>query len=443
VDDFEHYLARLRAWPGYVEQQIANLRIGLERGMTVPRVTLEGYEATITPHLVEDITRSAFWPPFAALPSTLPEGERERLRAEGESAVRDAVVPGYQALLEFLVDEYRPGARLTLAARELPDGEAYYRHLVRYFTTLDLTPEQVHETGLREVERIRNEMVAIQREVGFEGSFAAFLESLRGDPRFFASSPRELLEKASYIAKRADGVLPSLFRTLPRLPYTVEPVPEHIAPKYTAGRYVQAAQGTGEPGKYWVNTQRLETRTLYTLTALTLHEAVPGHHLQVALAHEATEVPPFRRFDYVDAFGEGWGLYAEYLGVEAGLYETPYDRFGRLTYEMWRACRLVVDTGIHWYGWSRQQVIDYLSERTALSLHEISTETDRYISWPAQALAYKTGELEIKRLRRRAEEALGDRFDVRAFHDAVLGSGSVPLQVLELQVEDHIASAGR
>jgi uncharacterized protein (DUF885 family) len=263
---------------------------------------------------------------------------------------------------------------------------------------------------------------------------AAFLQHLRTDPRFYARTPEELLKEAAYIAKRMDGKLPSLFGRLPRQPYGVAPVPDHIAPKYTAGRYVGAPPGSTQPGYYWVNTYALENRPLYTLTALTLHEAVPGHHLQTALAQELEQLPPFRRFAYVNAFGEGWGLYSEWLGIEAGMYGDPYEQFGRLTYEMWRACRLVVDAGIHAMGWTRDQVMQYLASHTALSLHEIRTETDRYISWPGQALAYKMGELTIRRLRREAEAALGGQFDVRAFHDVVLGSGTVPLDVLEEQV---------
>jgi uncharacterized protein (DUF885 family) len=284
-------------------------------------------------------------------------------------------------------------------------------------------------------------MNTVMKSVGFTGDFAAFLQFLRTDPRFYAKTPEELLEKASRIAKRVDGKLPSLFKTLPRLPYTVEPVPDEIAPKYTSGRYVPPAEGSTQPGIYWVNTYMLQSRPLYNLTALTLHESVPGHHLQGALSRELGDVPQFRRFTYLSAFGEGWGLYCEWLGVEAGMYDDPYSNFGRLTYEMWRACRLVVDTGIHSMGWTRQQAIDYMATRTALPLHEVETEVDRYISWPGQALAYKLGELKIKELRKRAEQALGTRFDVREFHDVVLGSGSVPLSVLEENVDRWIKAS--
>jgi uncharacterized protein (DUF885 family) len=311
---------------------------------------------------------------------------------------------------------------------------------VRHFTTLDHGPDAIHALGLAEVARIRGEMDGIIEEVGFEGTYAEFLDFLRTDRRFYAETPEDLLERAAWIAKTMDGKLPALFLTLPRLPYTVEPVPEHIAPKYTAGRYVSPPKGSTRPGIYWVNTYDLPSRPLYTLEALTLHEAVPGHHLQGALAQELEDLPDFRQYSYLSAFGEGWGLYSEWLGIEAGFYQDPYSDFGRLTYEMWRACRLVVDTGVHALGWSRQRALDFMAANTALSLHEVSTEIDRYITWPAQALAYKMGEIEIRRLRAKAEGELGQRFDVRRFHDAVLSNGSVPLPVLAEQIDAFIAA---
>ncbi|HEX6200428.1 MAG TPA: DUF885 domain-containing protein [Thermoanaerobaculia bacterium] len=439
-EDYENYLARLRELPRYFGEQVANMRIGLERGMTLPRVVLDGYETTISSHVVDDATESVFWAPFESFPVGVPAGERDRLRAAGREAIGTAVVPAYRSFHRFFVDEYVPGARETLGASELPGGDEYYAYLVRHFTTLDVTPREVHDTGLREVERIRAEMDAVIEEAGFEGTFDEFLEFLRTDPRFYPETGEELLKQAAWIAKRMDGELPSLFKTLPRLPYGVEPVPDHMAPKYTAGRYVGAPKGSTQAGTYWVNTYDLPSRTLYTLEALTLHEAVPGHHLQNALAQELEELPDFRQYNYISAFGEGWGLYSERLGLEAGFYTDPYSNFGRLTYEMWRACRLVVDTGLHAMGWTRQQAMDYLAERTALSLHEVRTETDRYISWPGQALAYKMGEHKIRELRARAEEALGEAFDVREFHDTVLLHGSVPLPVLEENVERWIAA---
>jgi uncharacterized protein (DUF885 family) len=438
VKDYENYISRLKAWPRYVREQIALMRLGLKSGMTVPRATLEGYDNSIVAHVVDDPTKSVFWEPFVKFPAAV-ASDQERLRSEGRDAIMNGAVVGYREFLDFFRNEYLPGARATLAASELPNGRAYYQHKIREFTTLDLTHDEIHKIGLSEVDRISAEMDAVMKQVGFQGDRAAFFEFLRTDPRFYAKTPEELLSRAAWIAKRIDGKLPSLFKTLPRLPYTVEPVPADIAPKYTSGRYVGAPQGSTRPGIYWVNTYMLQSRPLYNLEALTLHEAVPGHHLQIALSRELTGLPNFRRFSYISAFGEGWGLYCEWLGLEAGFYTDPYSNFGRLTYEMWRACRLVVDTGIHSMGWTRQQAIDYMATRTALPLHEVETEVDRYISWPGQALAYKLGELKIKELRKRAEQALGPRFDLREFHDVVLGSGAVPLSVLESNVDRWIA----
>ncbi|HEY8182616.1 MAG TPA: DUF885 domain-containing protein [Thermoanaerobaculia bacterium] len=439
VKDYENYISRLKAWPRYVREQIALMRLGLKSGMTVPRATLEGYDNSIAAHVVDDPTKSVFWEPFAKFPTAVPASEQERLRSEGRDAITNGAVVGYREFLDFFRNEYLPGARTTIGASEMPNGRAYYQHKIREFTSLDLKPDEIHKIGLREVDRISAEMDAVMKQVGFQGDRAAFFEFLRTDPRFYAKTPEELLSRAAWIAKRIDGKLPSLFKTLPRLPYTVEPVPADIAPKYTSGRYVGAPQGSTRPGIYWVNTYMLQSRPLYNLESLTLHEAVPGHHLQISLSRELTGLPNFRRFSYISAFGEGWGLYCEWLGLEAGFYTDPYSNFGRLTYEMWRACRLVVDTGIHSMGWTRQQSIDYMATRTALPLHEVETEVDRYISWPGQALAYKLGELKIKELRKRAEQALGPRFDLREFHDEILGSGAVPLSVLDSNIDRWIA----
>ena len=326
----------------------------------------------------------------------------------------------------------------NIGASDLPDGVAYYQYCINHFTTLDLTPYEVHNLGLQEVDRIKSEMIAIIEQVGFNGSFQDFLKYLRTDPRFYANTPEELLKEASFIAKRMDAQLPKLFKSLPSLPYGVQAVPVHIAPKYTSGRYVGAPKGSTEPGYYWVNTYALDKRPLYNLEALTLHEAVPGHHLQNAIAQELENLPNFRQYLYLSAFGEGWGLYSEWLGLEVGFYTDPYSNFGRLTYEMWRACRLVVDTGIHAFGWTRAEVIEYLTSRTALPIHEITTETDRYISWPGQALSYKIGELKIKELRSYAESILQENFDVRRFHDAILSNGSIPLDILESQLKTWV-----
>jgi uncharacterized protein (DUF885 family) len=438
VKDYENYLARLRGWPLLVDELLQTMREGMRRGMTPPAVTLAGFADTAAAHVVEDPRQSELYGAFQRMPSTIPATEQQRLQADGLTVVAEAVIPGYRKLHQFLALEYIPGCRQTLAAHALPGGEDFYAREVKYFTTLPLGAEAIHQTGIREVARIRSEMDAVIRQTGFRGSFAEFLRSLRTDPRFRPTSAEDLLQRAAWICKRMDGKLPAFFTRLPRQPYTVEPVPDSIAPKYTAGRYVEAPRDGTRPGIYWVNTFALPTRALYSLEALTLHEAVPGHHLQIALAAEAEGLPAFRRSVYFPAFGEGWALYAERLGLEAGFYTDPYSDFGRLSYEMWRACRLVVDTGVHTKGWSRQQVIDYLAANTALSLHECTTETDRYISWPGQALAYKIGELKIRELRANAERELGARFDLRRFHDEVLRNGSVPLSTLETIINQYV-----
>lgn len=444
VKDYDNYLARLRAFPTYMDDHIARMREGLKAGITVPKVALAGVDSSVAALMPSDSTSSPLYAPFRAIPSTIGDADRTRLEAAGRAAMAEAVTPAYAKFKDFLTTEYIPGARESIAASALPDGQAYYQHLVKRFTTLPITPDQVHETGLAEVARIRAEMETVMRSTGFTGDFAAFLQMLRTDPRFYPKTGEQLLKEGAWIAKRMDARLPSLFGRLPRQPYGVAPVPDYLAPKYTAGRYNGNPPEGTEAGYYWLNTYALETRPLYNLEALTLHEAVPGHHLQIALANEAEGVPNFRRYSYISAFGEGWGLYSEWLGLEAGFYKDPYSNFGRLTYAMWRAARLVVDTGMHVKGWTRQQSIDYLAANTALSLHECTTETDRYISWPGQALSYKMGELKIRELRARAEKALGSRFDRRRFHDAVLANGSVPLPVLEQQIDTFIeAEAAR
>ncbi|PAP80434.1 hypothetical protein B1759_03320 [Rubrivirga sp. SAORIC476] len=439
VAEVENYLARLRAWPAHVEAQIANMREGLRTGRTLPAVAIQGLPATIAAHVVADPEASVFWAPLAELPSTLPEADRARLMEEGRAVIETAVVPGYAAFLAFMEGEYLPGARATIGLGDLPGGEAAYAWRVRQFTTLDVTPRAVHDIGLAEVDRIRGEMEAVIAEVGFEGSFDDFLTFLRTDPQFVADSPEALLREGAWIAMQMNAKLPQLFGRLPRLPYTVQPVPDFLAPTFTAGFYVEPPAGGRVPGVYWLNTYDLPSRPTWALEALTFHEAVPGHHLQIALAQELDHLPAFRRALVLTAYEEGWGLYAESLGTEAGFYTDPYRRFGRLTYEMWRACRLVVDTGMHALGWSRQDAIDYLGANTALSELEVRTEVDRYIGWPGQALGYKMGELTIRRLRTEAEDALGERFDVRAFHDEVLGHGELPMGVLETVVRDWIA----
>ncbi len=436
--DYEPYIARLNDFPRYFDENIANMRQGIRDRFTLPSEILQGVSTVVSGAQIARPEDSPFWTPFANFPASMPEPERVRLAAAGRAAIENSVKPAYAEFQRFFEQEYRPRARRTIGASALPNGRAYYADLVRYYTTLpDATPQRIHATGLAEVARIRGEMDAIIREVGFEGEFSEFLTFLRTDPQFYPTTGDQLLREAAWITREIDGRIPDFFGRIPRAPYTVKPVPAALALNYTAGRYNPGP--TGAAGEYWVNTTRLDQRPLYVLPALTLHEAAPGHHTQGSLARELEGVPAFRLNFYPHAFGEGWGLYSEWLGQEMGVYHTPYQRFGRLTYEMWRACRLVVDTGIHSMGWSRQRALDYMTANTALSNHEIRTEIDRYIAWPGQALAYKTGEMRIIELRRRAEAGLGDRFDVRAFHDAVLGNGGVTLPVLEAQIDAYIA----
>jgi uncharacterized protein (DUF885 family) len=390
--------------------------------------------------LVKRVDASPFFAPFMKMPSSIPSQDQAALLARAQQVISTSVIPAYRRLFDFFHREYIPGARETLGAYQLPNGPAYYQAAIRRYATVDMSPQEIHDIGLSEVARIRVEMDTIIQQVEFAGDFPAFLEFLRTDEQFYARSPKELLAFASYYAKKVDGRLPMLFGHLPRQPYGVAPVPDDIAPFYTGGRYVPASLESHRGGYYWVNTYQLESRPLYNIPALTLHEGAPGHHTQNALALETQDQPEFRRNDYISAYGEGWGLYAEKLGVEMDIYETPYEHFGRLSYEMWRACRLVIDTGVHSMGWTREQALDYLASNTALSVHEVTTEIDRYISWPGQALSYKLGEYSLWNLRREAESALGENFDVRAFHDFVLGLGSVTLDILQDEVRAWVAS---
>lgn len=437
--DYRNYLERLKAFPRYLDQNIANMRTGLNDRFTQPKEILP----LILPSFESQITDTAdahpLYKPFEKMPLTISKSQQGKLAGEGSAVIAQHIIPAYQRALLFMQEEYIPGATDKVGANHLPDGGAFYAALIRYYTTLDnATADSIHNLGLKEVARIRNEMNKVIGDTDFSGSFAQFLDFLRTDPQFYASSAEQLLKEAAYISKRIDGRLPAYFGKLPRQPYSVEPVPDSIAQNYTTGRYVPAAPDSDRGGQYWVNTYGLKTRPLYQLAALTLHEAVPGHHLQGALSYEIVGAPEFRKQFYPHAFGEGWGLYAEKLGVEMGIYQTPYEHFGRLSYEMWRACRLVIDTGLHAKGWTRQQAMDYLAENTALSLHNVQTEVDRYISWPGQALAYKMGELTLWELRAEAEKTLGDKFDVRKFHDAVLTGGGLPLELLRTQVRQYI-----
>jgi uncharacterized protein (DUF885 family) len=437
--DYENYIARLNSFSAYAAGNIELMREGVSRGMTVPSVIMQRFNEPLEAQIVDDPEKSVLFAPLNKVPDAISQKDRERLQAAARKAIAESVVPGYRQFLKFMKDEYVPACRGSIAASALPNGRDYYRFCVTKFTTLDdRTPDQVHAIGLAEVARIRGEMDKIIRDVKFEGDFAAFTEHLRSDPKFYAKTPEELEKYVSHILKRIDGELPALFGHLPRMPYGLRRVPDFIAPQ-TMFAYYQGPTGDGRrAGFFYINTYNLPSRPLYMLEALSLHEAVPGHHLQIALQQELPNLPEFRKFGGFTAFIEGWGLYSERLGLETGFYTDPYSNFGRLTMECWRACRLVVDTGIHHLGWTRERAIEYMRSNSAMAMHDIRSEVDRYIGWPGQALAYKTGEMKISELRKEAESALGEKFDVRAFHDVVLGSGGVPLGMLETNVRAWI-----
>ena len=427
------YMMLLNEIPAHFSQQIAYMKEGMQVGQVQPKDVLLGYEESALTFIAGTPDESPFYNAFANMPDELKTAET----LEAAEAAVAKVNASYQTLYDFLTNDYIPMAKRDISVKTWPEGEAFYQNRIKHYTTTDMSAEEIHQLGLSEVARIRAEMQTIVDELEFDGNINQFIDFLRTDPRFYAQTPDDLIITASYIAKKMDARLPKLFKKLPRTPYGVKPVPESIAPKYTTGRYA-SPRADDEPGYYWVNTYALDKRPLYALPALTLHEAVPGHHLQISLAAEMNELPEVRRSTYISAFGEGWGLYSEYLGLEVGMYTDPYDNFGRLSYEMWRACRLVVDTGMHMFGWSRDKALNYMLENTALSEHNVRTEIDRYISWPAQALSYKIGEIKIKQLRREAEEQLGEKFDIREFHEAVLAHGSVPLFVLEKNIRRFI-----
>lgn len=439
LTDYESYVARLQAAPEYLEGATETLRAGAEAGWTRPCEAMEGVEASIRYHVVDDANDSVLMKPFENQPATISTRNWRQLKADAADAISDNVVPALAAFADFYVDEYAPACKTEVGASALPDGLAYYAHRANVYTTTDRTPEQIHKTGLSEVARIRSEMMKVIKSTGFEGDFMAFQEFLRTDPKFYAKTPEELMAANALVAKKADGALTQLFTRLPRMPYTVKPIPEDIAEGTTTAYYEPPSGDGSRPGVYRINTSKLDTRPLYEVEALTLHEAVPGHHFQIALAQE-TELPNFRKYGFFTAFVEGWGLYAESLGRDAGFYQDPYSDFGRLSYEMWRACRLVVDTGLHAKGWTKQQAIDYMAENTVLSLHNIEAEVNRYITNPGQALAYKMGELKMQELRKRAQDALGREFDLRHFNDALLANGAVPLSVLEDNIDAWIES---
>jgi len=439
IDDYEAYAARLSELPRYFKQHKTNMRRGIATGYTASSEILPGIMDGVNGLAGGAPEEHSFYKPFLTFPDTISETEQERLAALGLDVMTRDVLPAYADLSTFFTDEYGPSARTQVGIGSTAEGRKHYEALVRYYTTLDITPDEVHELGLSEVKRIRSEMDAIIKETGFEGSFKEFLVFMRTDEQFYAKTPEELLKEAAWISKRIDGVMPRYFGKLPRLPYGVMAVPDEIAPNYTTGRYWGGSIENGVSGNFMVNTYDLSQRPLYNLPALALHEGVPGHHHQISLAQEQKDVPTFRQSLYPNAFGEGWGLYSEKLGVEMGIYQTPYEQFGRLTYEMWRACRLVVDTGMHWKGWSREQAEACFFDNSALAPHNIRTEVERYISWPGQALSYKMGELKILELRGKAEKELGEEFDIRGFHDAVLSNGGVPLGILETQIDTWIA----
>jgi uncharacterized protein (DUF885 family) len=439
VRDYENYIARLNAFATYAAEHIDVMREGVRQGMTAPSVIMQRYNEPLEAQIVEDPEKSSLYAPFREFSPGIPESEYERLRAAVRKAIVDSVVPGYQQFQKFMKDEYVPNCRGTIAASALPRGRDFYRYCVGKFTTLDdLTPDEVHAIGQAEVKRIRGEMDEIIRDVKFDGDFAAFTEHLRTDPKFYAKTAEELEKEVAYAMKRMEGQLPTLFGRLPRVPCGVRQVPAYIAPQTTFA-YYQPPTGDGRrAGFYYINTYNLPMRPLYMIEALSLHESIPGHHLQIALQQEHAGLPNFRKYSGFTSFVEGWALYAERLGLECGFYKDPYSDFGRLTMEVWRACRLVVDTGMHYLGWTREQAIEFMRANSAMPIHDIRAEIDRYIGWPGQALAYKIGELKIRELRKEAESRLGDRFDIRAFHDVVLGSGSVPLGLLEKNVQSWI-----
>ena len=439
-NQIKNYLNKLNSIPQYVDQYLPLLRKGLKKGVSQPLIIFDGYESTYNDHITKDFELNYFYSPFKTLPNGLSQTQKDSVLIEAKKAIEKSVVPQFIRIKDFFEEEYYPNTRTTVGVSETPNGAEFYQNRINYYTTSTLySADEIHQIGLKEVARIKEEMIKIIQDLNFKGSFKEFFKFLRTDDQFYAKTPKELLMYARDISKRADEQLPRFFKTLPRKPYGVAPVPDAIAPKYTGGRYVGTSKNSTDPGYYWVNTYDLKSRTLYTIPALTVHEAVPGHHLQSALNNELGDsIPQFRRNLYLSAYGEGWGLYSEFLADEMGIYTTPYEQFGKFTYEMWRACRLVIDTGIHAKGWSREEAVDYMSNNTALSLHEVNTEIDRYISWPGQALSYKIGELKIRELRNKAKLELKEKFDIREFHERILEYGTVTLSTLERRINNYI-----
>jgi uncharacterized protein (DUF885 family) len=442
VKDYQDWISRLRAFPVLMDQTIALMRQGIQERMVHPKIIMQRLPAQIDRQIVADAAKSGFYKPFEHFSKEIPAADQQRLRAEAQQAIQQQVVPAFRKFKQFFVSEYLPACYDQVGAWQLPHGDELYAHFVREYTTTEVTPEQVHQTGLREVERIRKAMQGIMEQTGFKGSREDFFKFLRTDPQFFYKTPEELFDAYKIMAKTIDPNLVKLFRTLPRQPYGVEAIPAIAAPDTTTAYYRAGAPDGSRAGTYFVNLYKPETRPKWEMLALTLHESVPGHHLQLARGQEMGDMPMFRRVGGYTAFVEGWGLYAESLGDDMGLYTDPYAKFGQLTYEMWRAVRLVVDTGIHAKHWTREQAIRYFMENAPKQELDVTNEIDRYIAWPGQALAYKTGELKIKELRARARQQLGDKFDIKEFHDVVLGSGALPLDLLERNVNDWIAEKG-
>ncbi len=437
-EDYKAYLAWLPDYAKYLNANQSLMERGISEGIVAPKVIVNNMITMLKQYTSSAFTENPLAAPFHQLPSSIPADQKEELFDLADDIFTNHIIKAYKELLVFIESTYYPSAKSEVGISHVANGRKLYEDRVNYYSTLNMSPDSVYRLGLNEVSRIRDLMNGIIEQIKFQGSYAEFLHYLRTDSQFYPQSAQELLNYAAWLSKKAEGQLPRFFSNLYSLPFTVEAVPDEIAPTYTAGRYVNGNANLDEAGIYWVNTYKLESRTLYTLPALTLHEAVPGHHLQLMIAAELEDIPDFRNSYYISAYGEGWALYGEYLGEEMGMYETPYNLFGRYTYEMWRACRLVVDVGLHYKNWTRQEALDYMTENTALSMHEITTEIDRYIGWPGQALSYKIGEITIKNLRVKAEKTLEDKFSIKDFHEVILRNGSIPLTELIKEVDRWI-----